>query len=94
MLLILPLIVIFDTTLMVRLTLVITAVFFAISALPIFLWLLRLIGFYTIVHERRYHVYVLFGKVIGVLEEPGFYLLWFKLGWKALFVGLLGRLAD
>ena len=39
LLLILPLIVIFDTTLMVRLTLVITAVFFAISALPIFLWL-------------------------------------------------------
>jgi len=39
LLLILPLIIIFDTTLMVRLTLVITAVFFAISAIPIFLWL-------------------------------------------------------
>ncbi|HOP27237.1 MAG TPA: SPFH domain-containing protein [Candidatus Sabulitectum sp.] len=68
------------------------ATFFAfLIGFPIFLWLLRLIGFYTIVHERRYHVYVLFGKVIGVLDEPGFYLLWFKLGWKGLFVGLLGR---
>ncbi len=68
------------------------ATFFAfLIGFPIFLWLLRLIGFYTVVHERRYHVYVLFGKVIGVLDEPGFYLLWFKLGWKALFVGLLGR---
>ena len=39
LLLILPLIVIIEGTMIVRLTLVITAVFFALSALPIFLWL-------------------------------------------------------
>lgn len=39
LLLILPLIVFIDTTFVVRLSLVITAVFFALSALPIFLWL-------------------------------------------------------
>ena len=39
LLLILPLIVIVDSDFVVRLSLVITAVFFAISALPIFLWL-------------------------------------------------------
>jgi len=39
LLLILPLIVFIDTTFIVRLSLVITAVFFALSALPIFLWL-------------------------------------------------------
>ncbi len=39
LLLILPLIVMIDGTFIVRLTLVITAVFFAISALPLFLWL-------------------------------------------------------
>lgn len=39
LLLILPLIVMIGGTLIVRLTLVITAVFFAISALPLFLWL-------------------------------------------------------
>jgi UMF1 family MFS transporter len=40
LLLILPLIVIFDEgTLMVRLSLVITAVFFALAAIPLFLWL-------------------------------------------------------
>ena len=39
LLIILPLIVFIDTTFIVRLSLVITAVFFALSALPIFLWL-------------------------------------------------------
>ena len=66
--------------------------FFALLiGIPVLLGILRLLGFYTIVQERKYHVYVLFGKVIGVLDEPGIYFLWFKLGWKALFVKLLGR---
>lgn len=39
LLIILPLIVIYDNTFVVRLSMVITAVFFALSALPIFLWL-------------------------------------------------------
>ena len=39
LLLILPLIVMIDGTFIVRLTLVITAVFYALSALPLFLWL-------------------------------------------------------
>jgi len=51
----------------------------------------RLLGVYAIVEERRCHVYVLFGKVIGTLQEPGFYFLWPRLGWKALFVKWLGR---
>ena len=32
-------------------------------------------GLYTIVDERRCHVYVLFGKVVGVLDEPGLHFL-------------------
>jgi regulator of protease activity HflC (stomatin/prohibitin superfamily) len=51
----------------------------------------RLLGMYAIVEERRCHVYVLFGKVIGILREPGFYFLWPRLGWKAVFVMWLGR---
>lgn len=39
LLIILPLIVMFEGTLMVRISLVITAVFFALAAIPIFLWL-------------------------------------------------------
>jgi regulator of protease activity HflC (stomatin/prohibitin superfamily) len=63
---------------------------FAIG-IPIVLGILRVLGVWAIVHERRYHVYVLFGKVIGILDEPGFYFLWPRLGWKALFVKWLGR---
>ena len=51
----------------------------------------RLFGFYTVVEERTCHVYVLFGKVIGVLKEPGLYFLWFHLGPAALIVNWLGK---
>jgi regulator of protease activity HflC (stomatin/prohibitin superfamily) len=59
--------------------------------LPLALGVARLLGVYAIVEERQCHVYVLFGKVIGSLQEPGFYFLWPRLGWKALFVMWLGR---
>jgi regulator of protease activity HflC (stomatin/prohibitin superfamily) len=58
---------------------------------PLLLGVARVLGIYTVVSERRCHVYVLFGKVIGILNDPGFYFLWPRLGWKALFVRWLGR---
>jgi regulator of protease activity HflC (stomatin/prohibitin superfamily) len=58
---------------------------------PILLGLARLLGFYTIVHERRCHVYVLFGSVIGKIDEPGLYFLWPMMGPKALIVNWLGN---
>ena len=51
----------------------------------------RALGFYTIVQERQCRVYVLFGRVELILNEPGLHLLWFKLGWKAPLVNWLGR---
>ncbi|MGO9601398.1 MAG: SPFH domain-containing protein [Isosphaeraceae bacterium] len=59
--------------------------------LPIVLGLARAFGFYTIVWERECKAYVLFGKVIGVLDEPGLHFLWPKLGLQALIVNFLGR---
>jgi regulator of protease activity HflC (stomatin/prohibitin superfamily) len=65
--------------------------FFAfLIGVPLVLAVARALGVYTIVNERRCHVYVLFGKVIGILDEPGFHFLWPELGWKALFVEWLG----
>lgn len=58
---------------------------------PVCAGLCRLVGLYTIVEERQCKVYVLFGKVIGVLDEAGLHLLWLKLGPRALIVNLLGR---
>lgn len=51
----------------------------------------RAFGVYTIVQERQCKVYVLFGKVVLTLDEPGLHLLWFKLGWKAPLINWLGR---
>jgi len=58
---------------------------------PLLLGLLETIGFYAIVQERRCRVYVLFGKVLAVLEEPGLHILPLKLGWRAFIVGWLGK---
>ncbi|HEX8550811.1 MAG TPA: SPFH domain-containing protein [Abditibacteriaceae bacterium] len=58
---------------------------------PIFSALARAFGMYTIVEEGRCHVYVLFGKVIAILDEPGPYLLWAKMGPRAMIVNWLGR---
>jgi regulator of protease activity HflC (stomatin/prohibitin superfamily) len=66
--------------------------FFALFiAIPIFLFFVRVFGFYAVVEEGRCHVYVLFGKVIGVLNEPGVNFLWLKLGLRAFLVNWLGK---
>jgi len=58
---------------------------------PVFLGFARLFGFYAVVEERQCKVYVLFGKVLGVIDEPGLYFLWGKLGARALMVNLFGQ---
>jgi len=58
--------------------------------MPIFLFILRQFGFYTIVQEGTCQVFVLFGKVIGILREPGLHILPFKLGLSAFLVRWLG----
>ena len=51
----------------------------------------RILGLYTIVQERRCQVYVLFGKVELILDEPGLHFILLKLGWKAPIVNWLGK---
>ena len=58
---------------------------------PTLLGIARMLGLYAIVDERRCRVYVLFGKVLGVLDEPGLHFLWARLGIAALVVNWLGR---
>lgn len=60
-------------------------------AMPIFLGIVRFLGLYVVVQERQCLVYVLFGKVIGVLNEPGLYILPFHLGLNAFLVRWLGK---
>lgn len=58
---------------------------------PILKGIARLLGFYAVVEEGTCHVYVLFGKVVAVLREPGLNFLWLKLGPQAFIINWLGR---
>jgi len=69
-----------------------TATFVGLFILvPILFGLMKAFGFYAIVQERECRVYVLFGKVLGTLDEPGLHFLWQKLGPAALIVNWLGK---
>jgi regulator of protease activity HflC (stomatin/prohibitin superfamily) len=57
---------------------------------PVLRMFARIFGLYVTVEERRCRVYVLFGRVIGILDEPGFYFLPARLGPAAFVVNLLG----
>jgi regulator of protease activity HflC (stomatin/prohibitin superfamily) len=64
---------------------------FLLFGVPIVLALARVFGIYDIVFERKCHVYVLFGSVLGVVTEPGVRFLWADLGIKAVLVRLFGQ---
>jgi regulator of protease activity HflC (stomatin/prohibitin superfamily) len=51
----------------------------------------RMFGLYTTVMEGTRHVYVLFGSVIGTLDEPGLHMLLKEFGPRGLLVNLFGR---
>jgi regulator of protease activity HflC (stomatin/prohibitin superfamily) len=59
--------------------------------IPVLLFLVRVIGLYTIVEERTCHVYVLFGRVLGTIDEPGLHILPFRLGPAAFLVNWIGQ---
>jgi regulator of protease activity HflC (stomatin/prohibitin superfamily) len=58
---------------------------------PIVRGLFRMFGVYDIVKEGTAHVYVLFGKVVAVVREPGLQWLWLKMGPQAFFIRWLGK---
>lgn len=65
--------------------------FLFLIGVPVFMFFVRLGGLYAIVEERTAHVYILFGSVIGVLDEPGLQFLPSKLGLSAFIVRWIGR---
>ena len=65
--------------------------FLSFVLVPVFLALIQMFGVYTIVAERSCQVYVLFGKVVATLDQPGLHFLITRLGWKALVMRWLGR---
>ena len=73
---------------------------FLVAAIMVFLgvfvaelmivFLSRTFGLFAVVRERTCRVYVLFGKVIGVLDEPGLHFLPAKLGVAAFIINFFG----
>lgn len=63
----------------------------ALIMVPLFFGLQRLFGLYTIVEEGYCKVFVLFGKVIGVIDDPGLHIPLFKFGPRALLVSFFGK---
>jgi regulator of protease activity HflC (stomatin/prohibitin superfamily) len=58
--------------------------------MPITLFFIRQIGLYTIVEEGTCQVFILFGRVAGILREPGLHILPFRIGLSAFLVNWLG----
>ena len=58
---------------------------------PLLFAVARGFGIYAIVQERQCNVYVLFGRVIATIDEPGLHILPFKIGPAAFIVNLLGK---
>jgi regulator of protease activity HflC (stomatin/prohibitin superfamily) len=58
--------------------------------LPLILGIGRLFGLYAVIQERQCNVYVLFGRVMGILDEPGLHFLPGKIGPAAFIVNWLG----
>jgi regulator of protease activity HflC (stomatin/prohibitin superfamily) len=63
----------------------------AFILVPLLLALVRMFGLYAIVNEGTCHVYVLFGRVVAILTEPGLYFLPLKLGPAAFIINWAGR---
>jgi regulator of protease activity HflC (stomatin/prohibitin superfamily) len=63
-------------------------------AVPLLLGILGAVNFFTTINEGRAKVYILFGRVVGVVTEPGLHLLWLRLGPQAALVRFFGRVHE
>lgn len=80
-----------DQPVITMLTAALIAFVVTFIAEPLLTGLGRMFGIYAIVEERSCRVYVLFGKVISILDEPGLYFLPAKLGPAAFLINFLGN---
>ncbi len=76
---------------MTFLTTAIATFFILLVGLPIILGILKYLCWFTTINECRCKVFVLFGKVIGVLDEPGLHIVPFSIGPGVLLVPFFGK---
>ncbi|MBI1248798.1 SPFH/Band 7/PHB domain protein [bacterium] len=66
-------------------------IFIGLIFIPILLSMAKTFGLYVVVNECEAHVYTLFGKVIGTLDEPGLHFPISQFGAGALLVPFFGK---
>ena len=66
-------------------------IFFGLAFIPFLLGLAKTFGLYVVVRECQAHVYTLFGKVIGTLDEPGLHFPISQFGVGSLLVPFFGK---
>lgn len=62
-----------------------------LAAIPIVLKLAQVFGLYAVIGEREAQVFTVFGKVLGVLDEPGLRFPMARFGVKAFLVPVFGK---
>jgi regulator of protease activity HflC (stomatin/prohibitin superfamily) len=67
------------------------AVLVGVLFIPVLLGIGRALGIYTLVQEREAQVFTLFGRVIGVIDEPGLRFPILEFGPSALLVPFFGK---
>jgi regulator of protease activity HflC (stomatin/prohibitin superfamily) len=70
---------------------VVIAFVICFAAVPGIFILMRICGVYTTVEEGQCLVYVLFGRVVAIIKEPGLHLLLREIGLKAPIVRWFGQ---
>ena len=76
---------------MIFLTTAAVTFFGLLIGLPILIGILKYLCWFTTVYECRCKVFVLFGKVIGVIDEPGLHITPLSIGPRVLLVPFFGK---
>lgn len=64
--------------------------FLCVIFVPVFVGLCQLFCIFAVVQECQAKVYLLFGKVVGVIKEPGLHILPLKIGPEAVLIRFFG----
>lgn len=75
---------------MIFLTTTIITFIACLVVVPILMWLSRFFCLFATVQECEAQVFLLFGRVVGVLDEPGLHFLPVKIGPQALLIRFFG----
>ncbi|MEI6338946.1 MAG: SPFH/Band 7/PHB domain protein, partial [Verrucomicrobiota bacterium] len=69
---------------------IIVTFFACLIFVPLLLTLSRFVCLFAVVQECEAHIFLLFGKVVSVIDQPGLHFLPLKIGPHALLIRFFG----